>query len=550
MSVALNTGVSGLRAHQRMLDVIANNLANVNTVAFKSQRTLFGDLLYDTLREATGAGDNVSSTNPLQLGLGVKVTAIDPDFGQGNLEATGRPFDLAIRGDGFFVVFTNTDTLFTRAGAFGLDTNNYLIDPSTGYYVRRTGTVGEAEGFQVPGDNRIKIPFGELIPGKATKEITFQGNLSADATGPMAEVIATSAPLTVGGVPATGTTLLNDLDTNLVDYASGDSLIITGTDFDGSAVNTTLAVDATTTVQDLLDAINAAFSGATATLDAQGNIVLTANSTGETSLDLQIQDDPGNTGSTSWYEHAFEVVTDGKDGDTVTTSIKVYDSLGKAHTLTFTFEKVSDNVWDLTVTGDPSEVTILDGSVKGITFNDDGSFETVTGTGVDDANIAVQFAGLSTPQTIDLDFGQTGTYVGLTHLGGGSTAAATRQDGYGPGSLVNVSVNADGTIKGIFSNGQIISLAQLELATFGNPAGLKRVGDNYYQITANSGEPYLGTPTTGGRGSIERGVLESSNVDIAEQFTQMILAQRGFQVNARTITVTNEVLQEVTNLIR
>ncbi len=549
MSVALNTGVSGLRGHQRMLDVIANNLANVNTVAFKSQRTLFGDLLYDTLREATGASDNVSSTNPLQLGLGVKVIAIDPDFNQGNLEATGRPFDLAIRGDGFFVVFTGNDTLFTRAGAFGLDTNNYLIDPSTGFFVRRTGTVGEAEGFQVPGDNRIKIPFGELIPGAETNVINFQGNLSADATGPLAEVLAMAGPLLVGGVPATTSTLLNDLDSNLVDYVAGDQLVISGTDADGSAVNTTLAVDNTTTVQDLIDAINAAFTGATASLDSSGRIVLTANNPGEASLDLTISDDAGNTGSTSWYEHAFETITDGKDGDTVTSSIKVYDSLGKAHTLTFTFQKVSDNTWDLTVTAEAG-VTILDGSVQGIRFNDDGSFDTVTGTGVGDANISLVFPGLSTPQTIDLDFGQSGTYTGLTHLGGGSTAAAVKQDGYGPGSLVNVSVNADGRVMGIFSNGQIIPLAQIEIASFGNPAGLKRVGNNYYQVTANSGEPNLGTAMTGGRGSIERGVLEASNVDIAEQFTQMILAQRGFQVNARTITVTNEILQEVANLIR
>src|SRR5438093_4868811 len=171
-SSSLFTGVSGLRAYQDMLNVVGNNLANINTTAFKTQRARFADLLYQTLTEATGVtSSRVGGTNPSQIGFGVKVNAIDQDFGQGSLEPTGGPLDLAIQGKGFFVVNDGFQNLYTRDGAFGVDNKGFLVDPSTGFHVQRFGTIGEGSAtspaFQTPGDNSIKIPFGTGVPGRA-----------------------------------------------------------------------------------------------------------------------------------------------------------------------------------------------------------------------------------------------------------------------------------------------------------------------------------------------------------------------------------------------
>jgi len=269
MASSLLAGVSGLRAHQQLLDVVGNNLANINTIGYKAQRLRFADLLSETKKPATGSvAGLLGGTNPVQVGLGVKTAAIDTDLKQGSLEATGNDLDLAILGDGYFIVNDGTLDLYTRAGAFGTDANHTLVDLATGARVQRYGTVGEGNAttpaFQVPGDASIQIPFGTSIPGQATSQVTIKGNLSASSAGPLAETFTSAQPFEEGGVAATGATLLTDLDTNGVDYVDGDVIAITGTDVDGTAVNDTLVIDAdATTLDDLLAAINAAFSGAT-----------------------------------------------------------------------------------------------------------------------------------------------------------------------------------------------------------------------------------------------------------------------------------------------
>src|SRR5207253_7694652 len=163
-SSSLFTGVSGLRAYQDMLNVVGNDLANTNTTAYKAQRTRFADLLYQTLTQATGVTSNSGGgTNPMQIGFGVKVNAIDQDFSQGSLEPTSGPLDMALQGNGFFVVNNGFQNLFTRSGAFGIDDKNFLVDTATGFRVQRFGIVGEgtalSPGFQAHGDNSIKVPL-------------------------------------------------------------------------------------------------------------------------------------------------------------------------------------------------------------------------------------------------------------------------------------------------------------------------------------------------------------------------------------------------------
>ncbi len=416
MASSIYAGLSGLEANQTFLDVAGNNLSNVNTTGFKSQSVGFEDIVYQTLDQATlGTGNQLGGTNPTQIGLGTSVATTVANFQQGTLQQTGRADDLAIQGNGFFVVNNGTSNLYTRNGAFDLDTQGFLVDPATGYRVQRFGTVGEgsatAPAFQTPGVQDIKIPFGAGIPAKPTANVTLQGNLD----------------------PTTAT------------------------------------------------------------------------------------------------------------GATYSTAIQVYDTQGTAHSLTLTFTKTA-NPNEFSLNASVSGGTVTGVPVPSITFNADGSLN-----GPATASINIAFPpGLPTAQAVTLNFGTPNQFNGLTQVGGSSTANATAQDGTSAGSLTSFSVAQDGTIQGIFSNGQTKPLAQLALATFSNTDGLSRVGNNYYAATVNSGQPLLATGLSGGKGSIQQGTLEQSNVDVSLELTNLIIAQRGYQANARTITASDQILQALT----
>jgi flagellar hook protein FlgE len=550
MASSLFAGVAGLRAHQQMLDVVGNNLANVNTTGFKSQRVNFSDLLYQQIGTAP---------NPVQVGFGVQTASIETNTQQGSLETTGGQFDMALQGNGFFVVNGGTGPFYTRAGSFTVDQNGFLIDQATGFKVQRFGTVGEATattpGFQTPGVSDIKIPVGGGIPGQATNTITLTGNLSANATGPLAQVLTSSSPFTVasafGGGPATATTPLNQLTDNTNPYQAGDQIHLVGTTATGAAVNVNVPVDATFTLGQLVNAINTNFPGSTATLTPQGNLQITSNTTGTSQLSVGISDASTNVGTTAWGNHNLTITTAGKGGDTISSAIQFYDTQGTPHNLSLTFTKQGPNVWSLTGTIPASDGTVVKSTINGITFNPDGSFQQVAGTGAGGPTMTFNLnGGSSTPQTINFDFGTPNGFTGLTGFGGPSSAAATSQDGFAAGSLTSTAVTAQGVINGIFSNGRTLAIAQLAIANFASPGNLERVGNNYFTVSNSSGVPSIGGGLSGGRGSVQQGALEGSNIDTALEFTRLIVAQRGFQVNARTITVSNDVLQELANIVR
>jgi flagellar hook protein FlgE len=555
---ALLAGVSGLQANQEMLDVIGNNLANSNTTGYKSQSVNFADLIYQTLAQGTAPSATSGGTNPMQIGSGVGIASVSANLQQGTLQATGNDLDLALQGNGFFVVQNGANLEFTRAGSFGVNANNILVDPSTGYAIQRFGTVGEGSAtspaFQAAGNNDITIPIGAGVPGNATTDITLQGNLSATATGPVAQVLTSAQPFTSGGAPATLTTTLDSLSDSLSPYVAGDTITLQGVDANGNPVNASIAVGPTAsgpfTMGDLVNAINANFQGSTASLDANGNLVVTANNTGVSQLSLNIADAAGNTGGSSWGNHSLAVTATGKAGDTVNTSIQVYDPQGTAHTLTLTFQKEANNSWNLTGAVDPSEGTMADNLVSNITFNPNGSFGQVAGTGVGDATMSVQFNGFATPQVLNFNFGTANTFNGLTQNGGTSSAAATGQDGFAAGFLSTLSIGQDGVINGVFTNGQSLAIAQVAVANFANPGALNRVGNNYYTLSSESGPALIGAGQTGGRGSVQQGQLESSNVDVSLEFTRLIIAQQGYQVNAHVITAADQILQDLGNIIR
>jgi flagellar hook protein FlgE len=237
-------------------------------------------------------------------------------------------------------------------------------------------------------------------------------------------------------------------------------------------------------------------------------------------------------------------------GATTTASMNVFDSLGNSIPVTLTFTKTALNAWSWAATVPAPATTAAAGTV---TFNDDGTLQTLTGTPISIDPGTGAGNPINGAAGITLDFGtptaaSPGVFAGITQTSASSDVTPRSQDGYAAGSLSNISIDASGKVVGTFSNGTVQDLAQVMVAEFNNPGGLVRVGDNAYEISGNSGSPAVVTP--GKNSSIVSGSLEQSNVDLSDEFTKMILSQRGFQANARVITTSDEFLQEVVNLKR
>lgn len=552
MGSALNTGVSGLRAHQRQLDVVANNLANMNTVAFKSQMTTFSDLMYDTIRSGAGSGPTSGGVNPQQIGAGVQISEIARNFRQGALESTGELLDFAIEGDGFFVMEgVSGENVYSRAGSFSLDENGNLVDPATGNRVQRTGSVGEPSedgdiGFQAQGTNDINIPLGAVIPGTTTEQVDFFGNLPSFARPPQAEVLSSSIPYATSTGPADLTTPLDDITINIDDYAAGDEIEFRGTNPDGTPFSGSLNAFGAT-MQNLIDALNAQLVGAVAELTPNGTLEITADEVGEAFSSVTFTDASGNVGSSEFARTSMVVSNEGTSGDSFDLATEVYDKRGNAQRVSFDFKKLSENGWELTASLGNDTGEVLDSKVTNILFNEDGSFsiagEDSIGDGSGDSNIEIKFDSIEEQQVIELNF------ANMTHMAT-EFSLSSLQDGTAPGTLVSISVDGSGEIQGLSTNGKVFALAQLAIARFPNPTGLEGLGSNYFQESSNSGVASIGSGLSGGRGQIIGSQLEGSNVDLAQEFTRLIVAQRGFSANARTITVADEILEELTNIIR
>ncbi len=526
---------------------------------FKAQSVNFSDLVYQNLTQ--GSAGTTGGTDPIQIGSGAQVASISPNLQQGTLQQTGNEYDMAIQGSGYFVVNSDAQDDFTRAGSFGVDANGYLVDPATGARVQRFGTIGEgcatSPAFQIPNDDDIQIPTGVGVPGSATSSITLQGNLSATSPGPVAQVLTSAQPFTIPNpIPnqppqaATLTTPLSNLSDNILPYGNGaDTIVLNGVDAAGNAVtNVPVTVGPSgnppspATMQTLITAIQGAFQGTNVSLDGSGNLVLTSTTTGPSKLSLTITDGTNaDGGATNWGNHAMAVTT-GADGATVNTSVQIYDPQGSAHTLNLVFQKQGNNTWNLTGSVNANEGTM----VNNLDFNQNGSFGQVGGN----ATMSVQFNGFAAPQQLSFNFGNASGFNGVTQEGGASSAAAIGQNGFANGSLSTVSVDHNGVLNGIFTNGQTLAIAQLAIANFANPAALTRTGNNYFSLSTESGPALIGAGNTGGNGSVQQGQLESSNVDVSLEFTRLIIAQQGYQVNAHVITAADQILQDLGNIIR
>ncbi|MBI2885994.1 MAG: flagellar hook protein FlgE [Chloroflexi bacterium] len=404
------SAISGLRSHQTLLDVVGNNIANVNTTAFKVGRVTFQDILSQTVRGASSTTAARGGSNPVQVGLGMAVAAIDTVGTQGNLQATNKQTDLAIQGDGYFLLNNGGQTVYTRDGAFDLATDGTLVNPSTGYRVlgwnATNGVVDTSRAVE-----GITIPIGQGVIGQVSTTVTLKGNLDRDVTAPFSNTVAT------------------------------------------------------------------------------------------------------------------------------------YDSLGGQHKITLTFTKTGANTWTWTAAS-----AVSDGTTVSAPTDATITFDGATG------KVASPTAGVEITITPPATTGAPAYTVSvdprtISQLTSPSELVATT-DGAAAGSLVSFSIGTTGEVAGIYTNGLYRTLGQLALATFPNPGGLMKSGNNLYAVSLNSGAAQVGVPGTGSRGSVSNGFLEMSNVDLAQQFTSMIIAQRGFQANSRVFTTSDEMLQDLVNLKR
>lgn len=426
---ALNTGVTGLRAEGDAIGVNADNISNVNTTGFKAQRAIFQDQLGRSILAGT------ASSLP---GSGVRMTEVQVMHKQGTLSNTGISTDLALSGDGFFVVNGTHDSVtsnfYTRAGQFKLDKDGFLVNPNglnaMGYEANLDGTFDAAL-------TKVQVPTN-AIPPKITEEVAVVANLDSNET-----------------VPA-------------------------------------------------------------------------------------LAWDPQDPSATSNFS----------------TTISVYDSLGNAHSLDVYFRKTGVNAWEYNALVSGAEITPqAAGNVQvgtgTLAFTTDGALNTVTTT----TPISVNFTGATAAQAIALDFGSTvgggGTGLdGLTQFSSASNVSSQSQDGYSSGDFAGVSVDGLGVVRGLYTNGEKLAISQLGIAKFVSNEGLGRAGGNLFIQTRDSGEAAMGTAGSGGRATISAGALETSNVDLAEEFVGLIQHQRAYSANSRTITTADEMLQELMSIKR
>jgi flagellar hook protein FlgE len=419
---SFSAGLSGLNANGTYLSVIGNNLANINTVGYKSSVVTFSDLVSQTV-----GGE---SLDPMQVGLGVTTGSISPVFSQGAIENTREATNVAIQGGGFLVVADSDGSqAYTRAGAFSFDKDGKLVTPD-GHFVQGWSTndplTGLIQATGVPGD--LSVPPGILRAPLATSTFTTETNLDANAA----------------------------------------------------------------------------------------------------------------------------------TGSTFSASVQIFDALGSPHVATITYTKqAAAGSWNYAVTvpgddvagGTPGTPTSV--GTGNLTFNSSGLLGTENGAAPADITLALPAwrngaaASSLSWNVVEPDGSATLSGYAIT-----SATSSIRQNGSAPGTMDNITIGPDGTITATFGAGQAVNIGQLALATFNNPKGLVKLGSSLYGVSAAAGIPNVGVAGTGGRGTLIGSALEQSNVDIAQEFTQMILAQRGYQANSKTITVSDELLVDTLNLKR
>jgi flagellar hook protein FlgE len=451
------SGVSGLRAHQTMMDVVGNNIANVNTTGYKSSSVVFADTL-SQLTKAAGAPTNASGgTNPSQVGLGVRVDAISQNMTQGSAQATGKATDLMLQGDGMFAIQQGDGTFYSRNGSFTLDANGSIVTNDGGYVMgwKADPAGGINTNAQI---GKLVIPSDSVMPAVATTTSTLKGNI--DRTFKTPTTVPAADPTLPGAAPTAPdekvpgtvvTTAINSYD------AQGNLAKLTVT-----FTNTVIHTPAAGAAADKYAPTN---DWKMVVTDAAGNVVKSSGTKG------------GSTGATA--------------------------------------------------------------TEQDISFDPSGAASSIK-------QVYVAAPGSPTGRELSIDLSALTGYVGSS----GASNVNPSTDGAPIGTLTSYAFGTDGVITGNYSNGYKQTLGQIAIASFNNAAGLRKEGNSLYSVSTNSGNPVYGIAGQAGRGGLLAGSLEMSNVDLSSEFTELILAQRGFQANSKVITASDEILQDLVNLKR
>lgn len=534
---SLNSGVSGLKGFQTKMDTIGNNIANVDTTGFKASRVTFSELMNENIG-GSGGGESAPSLSN-QVGLGVRVASVDRDFSQGTIENTGKATDLAIQGDGYFVVNDGTQDLMTRAGNFVFNKDGNLVDQAgnfvQGYNANESGNI-----LGGGSTDNIKVDFENSLEPQETSEVNLGGNLSSDTS--IAQVVQSQSAFTnSSGDIASASTKLNDLSQTTTAFDGSESIQVNYTDDSGNNQTASYSLTAADdTLGDVVSGLDGNISEGKLSL-VDGMLRLQSNSVGDSELDIGSIAINGGTGAMNMP--GFQVVQQGDTG-TQTMSTTVYDALGKEHSLLLDFTQTGPSKWKYEAKfADGEEIT--GGSKTGtLTFDEMGQIDSG-----DNFNIKFDPGNGASKTSFDVNLGGAeGT--DFTQYAGANTAKVLNQDGYTQGSLVDVRIDGDGRVKGVYDNGENQDLAQLALGDVQNENGLEMVGGGLYRATSAAGEVFVDTADNIANSSIQSGALEGSNVDLAQEFTEMITSQRAYQSSARVISTSDEMLTEAVNLKR
>ena len=716
MLKSLYSGVSGLQSHQIAMDVESNNIANVNTTGFKYSRANFSDLLAQTRSIATAPQGDLGGKNAVQVGLGSTVSSMTTIHSQGSIQNSDKNTDIAIQGDGFFIVSPDggSNYKYTRAGDFKFDATGNFVD-NNGFIVQgwvRDTVTGKVDAT-APIEN-ILIPPGLTTPASPTTDVVLKANLNAgiiiESFSPAYEVPAGTPPaapnepaldkndnpiasgdlgvmfndtgegfalqtgqgiwasflnstltgttpvlpdaveldltftlddgttkqiITTGGLvgntvaengarfvtainaqtPTTGISATYNTVTSRIELVNTNSNgaashnirvasagnINAGFPLAGIPVDTTNStayryqysptgtnggsggngVDKTfRTIADLRNQLElqgqdhdgvGGISGLTVVVNSQGKLEISNPGGGADEYDVALSitglTDTGVTENlrfTRNLEALNAVLPSGSTGTafsqsfnsaTHSSSIDIFDSLGSKHTIRMEFRKVSVNVttgstWDMKISV-PLPSTIdntapFEEKTGSIRFNSDGSLATYN-----PPNVSFTGNNGSAPdQQVSFSFGTSNLFDGMTSFDSRSSTSGISQDGFTGGDLVGIRIDQSGTMVGSFSNGRSFGLAQVGMAKFTNNEGLSTEGGSVYVQTANSGDPIIGSAATSGRGFIQSSALEASNVDLSRSLTQLIIVQRGYQANGKTITTSDQLLETLIGLKR
>lgn len=587
MMRAMYSGVAGLKTHQTKMDVIGNNIANVNTVAFKSQSVTFSELMYQTTQKASGpnAMTGTGGINARQIGLGVKSGAINTNISsQGASQTTNNPFDIMITGDAFFIVSDGANNFFTRDGSFYVDGAGNLAMTSNGFNVMGWGVDPETQNIRQ--DNvaalRIMSPENMTYPPEATSKAYVSGIIDKNDVN----------------VTSSSGKSMNLQFYDSLGYSYTAKLVMKSTDKEGEySLELGGIMDENNEPIQLPDNMAGLF-GDTGTVNRETALKLDANKYKWDGADLKKTDgttmvcqgatiqkyiaDPASLTDDEKAEMAELAKAYGFSSPEEMNNLKIQFSDtaadGTVTTGTMTVLQVLVNA-DITVTGtttkkaqdlagfDGKDITAANFTANQMDFTgyrvvydaSNGKFVGLNGN-LDEAALNLSGLTVTTPDgqqskfsDIKIDFSTTTMF----NNSGSSTIAATSGDTKGIGSgrklgeMSGISVQNNGLIYASYDNGQTRLLGQIAVAEFANASGLEKEGDNLYSATLNSGEfDGIGVDITANGGYMNTGVLEMSNVDLSAEFTEMITTQRGFQANSRIITVSDTLLEELVNLKR